>query len=62
MSKSLTTFVSALVVVALGSFVSGAQAGNGAQGISKYQRQAQTHTAITEFSSSSAPISRGAKR
>jgi hypothetical protein len=62
MFKSLITVVAALAVVGLGWFVSSAQAGNGAQGISKYQRQAHSQTAITEFSSSSAPPNRGPRR
>jgi hypothetical protein len=62
MSKRLITYVAMLAVVGLGAFVSSAQAGNGAQGISKYQRTAYGHSAITEFSSSSAPTKQGPKR
>jgi hypothetical protein len=56
MGKSLITIATAVAMLSLGSLAS--QAGNGAQGISKYSNQTTAnHYAITEFSSSSAKSS-----
>jgi len=54
MYRNLMTMVAALAMLSLATL---AHAGNGAQGISKYANKNSSHTAITEFSSSSAKTS-----
>jgi hypothetical protein len=63
MRKSLVTMVAMLAILSLGSLASEpARAGNGAQGTplkSSSQTHRYTTSSITEFSSSSAPVTHG---